>query len=374
MDAIDHKATDRVPMDLGSTLCSGIHVEAYKPLMEYLGFGWKEEDLRIHDVMQQLVLPDERLLEFFDVDFRGIFPKGQKKHPDKFLEDGTWIDSFGVARRKPPGAYYYDMVSSPLTGEDVTIGQIDAYPLPDPEDEGRFEGLRAEARRLREETDYAIVVNYQATYVHDSQYLRGFQDWYMDLALAPERLECLFDKLLEFHFALGEKLFREVGEYADVVIHSDDISGQRGPLFSPDMYRRLIKPRQAKLFKFIKERTNGARILYHTCGAVLPFMEDLIEIGADILNPVQTSAQDMDTRVLKERAGDRIGFWGGIDTQHVLPFGSEQDVRDEVDRVIGDLSQNGGYVLNSVHNLQPGVPPGNIVAMFDQARKHRLGS
>ena len=372
LTALNHETTDRVPMDLGATLCSGIHVEAYKSLMKYLDLDFTEKDLVMHDKMQQLILPEERLLQHLGVDFRGIFPGAQKKNPDRFLDDGTWIDTWGVYRKKPKGALYYDMFKSPLSDDDVTIDYIlNDYQWPDPTDEGRFEGLREKAEYLRNEVDCAIVLNYQAVFIHDSQYLRGFEGWYTDLIENPERLCAIFDRTLEFYFELGETLFKEVGEFADVVICSDDISGQSGPLFNPDIYREYIKPRQKKLFDFVKEKTN-AKLLYHTCGTVLPFIDDLKEIGIDIMNPVQTFATDMDTKVLKKLCGKDIAFWGGIDTQRILPFGTVEEVEREVDRVIDDLAVDGGFVLNAVHNIQAGVKPENIVAMYERGKNHKL--
>lgn len=365
--AINHHESDRVPIDLGATLCTGIHKEAYIPLMNYLGFDINDKELIMHDVMQQLVLPCEQLLEYFDIDVRGVFPGPQRRNPDRFLPDGTWVDTWGVHRKKVEGAYYYDMVESPFSNDDITIDEILNYNWPDPTDEGRFEGLRDRAQSLYYNTDYAIVVNYQAVFVHDSQYLRGFEGWYSDFLLDPERLCVIFDRLLEFYFALGDILFDEVGEYADVVICSDDISGQNGPLISPELYRKYIKPRQSKLFNYVKSKTK-AKLMYHTCGTVIPFVDDLIDIGVDILNPVQTSATGMDLKLLKEKFKGKIAFWGGIDTQKVLPFGTVSDVEEEVDRVIKELGHGGGYVLNSVHNIQPGVKPENIVAMFNRAK------
>lgn len=366
LKALNHEKPDRVPMDFGATLCSGIHKEAYAQLVKYLGIEVGEPI--IHDLMQQLALPDEKVLQALDIDFRGIFPGAPDKNTEVFLDDGTWIDEWGVYRRKPEDAFYYDMFKSPFENENVTAKEIDNFNWPDPVDPGRFKGLREQAQYIRNNTDYAIVINYQAVFIHISQYMRGFTGWYEDLMLDPERSCYIFDRILDFYFKMGEQLFKEVGEYADVVICSDDISGQNGPLISPQLYRELIKPRQAKLFKFVHDHTK-AKLLYHTCGTVIPFMDDLIEIGIDILNPVQVAAKDMDTKVLKSRYGNKVGFWGGIDTQKVLPFGSTEDVKSEVEKRISELGEDGGYVLNSVHNIQPGVKPENVVAMFNHAKQ-----
>ena len=364
--ALNHKEPDRVPIDLGSTLCSGIHAKAYSQLVDYLKVEVGEPV--IHDIMQQLALPDEKILKILDVDFRGLFPGVPDNNTEVFYEDGKWIDEWGVYRRKPKDSFYYDMFKSPFESDEVTFKDIESFNWPDPDDPGRIRGLKKKAQYLRNQTDYAIVLNYQAVFIHISQYMRGFKGWYEDLLLNPERICEIFDRILNFFFKFGEHLFEEVGEYADVVICSDDISGQDCPLISPKVYRDLIKPRQAKLFDFVHNHSK-AKLLYHTCGTVLPFIEDLIEIGIDILNPVQVSAKDIDTLLLKTKYGDKVSFWGAIDTQKVLPFGDTGDVKREVEKRILELGREGGYILSAVHNIQPKVKPENIIAMFDHAKE-----
>jgi uroporphyrinogen decarboxylase len=159
----------------------------------------------------------------------------------------------------------------------------------------------------------------------------------------------------------------EVGGCVDVVMIGDDLAGQDGPLFSPDFYRRVVKPRQKALVRHIKKLT-GAKIWYHTCGGCIEYIPELIDNGVDILNPVQISARGMDLAELKRRFGDQIVFWGGgIDSQHILPFGSPQQVRDQVRLNVAAFKPNGGFVFNNVHNIQAGVPAENIVALFDAA-------
>jgi uroporphyrinogen decarboxylase len=153
----------------------------------------------------------------------------------------------------------------------------------------------------------------------------------------------------------------------DVHFAADDLAGQHGPLIAPALWRKIIKPRQARIIATIKAYTS-AKVFYHTCGAATEFLDDLIEIGVDILNPVQVSAAGMETNALKKRYGDRLSFWGGgCDTQTILPFGTPAEVRAEVKRRLKDLSPGGGFVFNPVHNIQANVPPENIVAMFEEA-------
>jgi uroporphyrinogen decarboxylase len=165
-----------------------------------------------------------------------------------------------------------------------------------------------------------------------------------------------------------EKYLDAVGPYIDLITFSDDLGSQRAPLISPRMYRRMIKPYQAEVIAAIKKRSK-AKVFFHSCGNVYPFIGDLIEIGVDVLNPVQVSAGEMgDTGRLKREFGDKITFCGAIDTRWVLPHGTPDDVRGEVRRRIRDLAPGGGYILAAVHCIQPDVPPENVLAMFDEAR------
>jgi uroporphyrinogen decarboxylase len=170
------------------------------------------------------------------------------------------------------------------------------------------------------------------------------------------------------HIEFFRHYLEAVGDCIDVVVVSDDLGGENGPLISPELYRELVKPAQKKLWQFIKSNTE-AYLFLHSCGSIYRFIPDLIEIGVDILNPIQVAAKDMDTRRLKDEFGDKLIFWGGIDTQRILPFGSPEDVESEVKKRIADMAPGGGYVLTAVHNIQAGVSPENICMMYDAARK-----
>lgn len=364
--ALRRKEPDRVPLDLGTTGNTGITAGAYRRLLSYLGI---EAEVTVWDRMQQLALPDERVLLRLGIDTRGLWPSGPENRPDRNLQDESYVDAYedewGVIRSRPAGGYYYDLVKSPLAG-DITKGDVQSYRWPDPSDAGRTRGLREKARRIHEETDYALVVHAANGFVTRSQYLRGFEDWFMDLIAEPDRLEPILDGCFEFQLAATAAVLGEVGQYADVIMLGDDLGVQGGPMVSPRIYRKLIKPRQARLFDMLHSRTS-AKLLYHTCGSVAEILDDLIEIGVDVLNPVQVTAKDMDSASLKQRFGDRVSFWGGIDTQHVLPLGTPDEVRAEARKRIADLGPGGGYVVDAVHNIQSDVPAENIVALYEEA-------
>jgi uroporphyrinogen decarboxylase len=197
--------------------------------------------------------------------------------------------------------------------------------------------------------------------------LRGLEQLLTDLVLNPQFVTALLDKILEINLKGTGKFLDAAGQYIQVFRAADDLASQQGCLFSPKVYRALLKPYYKRFFDFVKSRTD-AKIFYHSCGNVTTFIDDLVEVGVDALNPVQVSALG-DTQALKARFGDRISFWGGIDTQRVLPLGAPEEVEAEVRLRIRDLAPGGGYVVGSVHNIQPDVPTANIVAMAEATRK-----
>ena len=364
MAALDHRESDRVPIDLGSARVTGMVKGAYDKLRAHLGFG---EPGEIMDRMQQLVTMDERILEFLDVDVRAVSAGAPDRNGDVETGEGRFRDEWGVERVQPPGCPYYDMVASPLAGA-IDAAAIARYPWPDPTDPGRFRGLRERARRLREETDYAVMYNARYHLVHQTQYLRGFEDWFLDLGGNQPLFHCLMEAVLEVLLEQNRRALAEVGDLIDIVSFGDDVGQQDRPICSLEMYRKMIRPYQERIVAAIRSQTK-ARIFYHTCGSVYKFIGDFIEIGIDALNPVQVSARDMEPSRLKREFGGRIAFWGGVDSQRVLPHGTPEQVRQEARRMFDILGPGGGYVMTSVHNIQPDVTPENVLALFEEGRR-----
>jgi uroporphyrinogen decarboxylase len=363
--AINHQEPDRVPIDLGSTKDTSIVIQAYQKLKKYIGF--EETTDRILERMTQVADVEETILNFFDVDCRGVFLGAPDKVRDVEVSPNSYMDEWGVIRTKPEGCLYYDITTSPLSGE-ITISDIVHFKWPDPYDPGRTRGLEESVTALKEK-DCAIVLNLPGAFVHVSQYLRGFYDWYCDCAMNTKILEALFDAVLEVHLAICSDALTKVGSEVHLIFTGDDLGNQKGPSFSPDLYRRVFKPRHKKFLRFIHDHSD-AKVIFHTCGSVYPLLADLIDAGVDVLNPVQVSARNMDSALLKKHFGDKLCFWGGIDIQHVLNQGSTVDVKAEVRRRIDDLAPGGGYVLCAAHNIQPDVPPENIVAMYNFAHQY----
>jgi uroporphyrinogen decarboxylase len=197
--------------------------------------------------------------------------------------------------------------------------------------------------------------------------MRGLEQWFCDLMGNTELCEAMLDQTLKFWLDWFRLFLDEVGDVVDVIMIGDDLAGQNGPLFNPAIYRRIVKPRHKRLVQYIRSHTQ-AKIWYHTCGACMEFIPEIIDNGAHILNPVQVSARNMDPVELKRRFGGQIAFWGGgVDAQHILPRGTPQEVAANVRRNLQAFMPGGGYIFNNVHNIQGEVPPENILAMFDTA-------
>ncbi|MGC8794011.1 MAG: uroporphyrinogen decarboxylase family protein [Bryobacteraceae bacterium] len=361
--ALEHREPDRLPMDLGSARFTGMTAPAYEKLRTLLGFGRPGV---VIDRMQQLVEMDEAILERLGVDLRAFGFGSPDSGGDVELGNGRYRDEWGVVRRRPPGCHYYELEISPLAG-DLSVEAIARYPWPDPTDPGRTRGLREQALRLRQ-TGYGVVFNARFNLVHMTQYLRGFNDWFLDLAGNHELFQALMHAVLEVMIEMNRRALAEVGDLIDVVAFGDDVGMQDRTICSLPLYRKLIRPFQERIFATIRSHTQ-ARILYHTCGSVYHYIPDFIEMGIDALNPVQVSARHMDPERLKREFGDRIAFWGGIDSQRLLPHGSPDQVRAEVRRMFQIMGPGGGWVLAAVHNIQPDVPPENVIAMFEEGRR-----
>jgi uroporphyrinogen decarboxylase len=363
--ALSHREPDRVPFDLGGSRMTGIHVQAYARLRDALGLGPGRP--RTIDVVQQLADVEPDVLDALGADVRAVLPRVPPAADRPAVEEAghlVLVDEWGVGRRMPvDGGLYYDIHDVPLPG-DIDTGAVDRFAWPDPADPSRYAGMAEEARRYAHDEGRAVLVGSLGSGLSEGlMRIRGFEDGYMDLVAQPALARRIMERILEVKLGYWERALAEVGDLVDVVAEADDLGGQDRPLFSPATYRALVKPLQRELFDFLHARTD-ARIFFHTCGAVRELLPDLVEIGVEILNPVQVSARGMDTAALKREFGRDLVFWGGgVDTQRVLGDGTPAEVRAEVRRRIADLRDGGGFVFAAVHNIQPNVPPENIVAM-----------
>ena len=354
---------DRVPMDMGSHVAS-IHRFAYAKLKAHLNDPDLVNEDKILDRMVQNVIPDEKLLRRFQVDFRWIAPHWL--NVTEIAED-MYRDMWGIEWKY--GMDAFNVHTSPLAGA-KTVADIEDHPWPDPTDPRLVTGLAARAQELYEATDYVLVADaIKGGLLTKALQIRGYEPMFMDMALNPELAAALLDKLLDLYKQFWTTFLKAVGPFVQMVYITDDIGGQSSMIISPKMFREVLKPRLAALIDHIKSQAD-VKLMYHTDGVVTPVIEDIIEMGVDVLNPIQTSAMEMDTAVLKEKYHGRLCFHGAIDVQQMLPFATPDEVRADVARRINDLAPGGGYILAPCHNISANVPPENIEAMYAAASEY----
>ena len=372
--ALAHQEPDHVPLDIGGTDVTGINVQCYRRLLPALGFA-PPSSIPILDPVQQLAQADEFVLRKLDAHCRAVFPNAPSTWQlaiDQGAEESRFVDEWGITWRKPePGGFYFDMARHPLAG--ATLEDIARYPWPDPVDPARRAGLHETLQRLHERGEHAVILSgiSGGGAMELAAWLSGFENFFAALLTEPAVADALLDRALEAKLRFWQAALPEIGRYVDIISESEDLGVQDRLMVSPRVFRQHIKPRLRQLIAGIKSAAPHVKVLLHSDGAIRPILPDLIEIGVDILNPVQVSAQGMgDTAALKREFGRDLVFWGAVDTQHVLPFGTPQEVEDEVRRRIDDLAPGGGYVLASVHNIQADTPVENVLAMWRAWQKY----
>ena len=370
MQSLDHQEPDRIPIDLGATIVTSIVRKTYLALKQHLALPI--EDIKMLDYVQQLPYLDETLMRRFEVDFRLVqLPAATTTGVDIFEEGDyyAFIDRWGSKLHMPKkDGLYFDWVDFPI--KEPTLAALDRYSWPSPDSDEVNTELGRQAKALYENTDFALVGSavIGGGIFEQPARVMGMEKFLMTLLTEPAFADRLMGTITDIYIESCNRYLDHVGPYIQVFTFWDDVAGQNGWMINPALYRKMIKPKQKRLVEAIKKKTK-ARLFYHSCGATRDLIPDLIEIGFDILNPVQVSAQGMDTRQLKADFGKEIVFWGGgVDTQSILPFGKPAEVIDEVKRRIDDLAPGGGFIFSAVHNIQAFVPPENIVAAFDTAR------
>lgn len=358
--ALEHREPDRVPFDLP------LSYGAYIRLMDYL-------ELTMNQAVKPgspwlSIRPPLELLNEMSVDLYYIgLGKGQNTLPFDYGME-TYTDEWGVMYHKidnPSGAHY-ELSKHPL--QNATVNDLDDYPWPDPYDPALVANLEEKCRELYENSDFALVGRFNNPIFEQAFMLRGLDRLLMDLVLNPEFACALMDKLTDLALGFIEVGLKASGKYIQILrLAGDDMGHQRGTLLSPSMFRRLIKPRFKRLYEGAKQMflayNPKGKIMAHTDGDVYPIIPDYIEMGLDVLNPVQPYVAEMEHEKLKQEFGDRLSFHAGIDIQHILPFGTPEEVKEEVRKTIFALGPGGGYILAPTHYVQPDVPPENILAM-----------
>ncbi len=366
--ALDHRETDRVPIDFGGTFTTTIYYAAYDRLKKHLGY---DHETVIYSKTRRLAVPHEAVLQRFDVDTR-MLSLGAYQGDQREIDEDSYLDEWGTTWRKAEDGHYL-YVDGPFFGaKRLDPEALEDFAWPDPDNPGYYRGLAKRAEALRRDTDCAVILNMPIGVIHQGQFLRGFGDWLKDLYKNRRFMERLLAEIAERWIGVAENALDRVGDRVDLVFLGDDLASQLAPLFDPAMYREIIKPHHRRMIRAVKDRAD-VKLLFHSCGAISTLIGDLIDIGVDAVNPVQVSAHGMEPERLKREFGAEMTFWGGIDSQRVLPFGTPDEVRREVQRMIERMAVDGGFVLNSVHNIQNDVAPANIVAMFDEARCYQPG-
>ncbi len=369
--ALAHEEADRVPMDLGGAEFTTVTIPAYEQLKEHLGMT---HETKVFSKMHSVVHPDEAVLRRFDIDTRNVLPGPYQGGHGRVIDDNAYVDNFGVTWRRTVGTddCHFLHVDGPFYEGKLTIDAIEAFAWPDPDNPGLVEGVAERVAQIKRDGDHAVCLYLPGGVIHRGYAMRGFEAYLMDIYKDREALCRLMDKLADYWVGVAENVIAAAGpENIDVIYFGEDLGTQAGPMFDPDeFYAPYIKPQHRRMVETAKAETH-AKICFHCCGSAYRFIDHLIEIGVDALNPVQVTAKNMEPERLKAEFGERISFWGGINTQRILPFGTPREVAAETRRIIDILGKGGGYVLNSVHNIQPEVPPQNIVAMFDAGRAHR---
>jgi uroporphyrinogen decarboxylase len=401
LTALNHREPDRVPLDLSGHRSSGIAAMAYARLREFLGLP--KRPVRIYDPVQQLAIVDEDVLQLFKVDTielgRG-FALDDKDWSEWVLPDGTpcWMPAWARPEREkgawvlrsqrthrpiarmPDGVWYFEQCNFPfLEGEDIDglEAQLEecmwsALPSPPGPITAGAEGqkvLAEGARRLRQQTERAIIGLFGGNLLELGQWFYRIDNFFLLLASEPGRAHRFLDKLLEIHLRNLDQYLEAVAQHIDIILFGDDLGMQSGPQVSPAMYREYFKPGERAMWQRVKERAPHLKLMLHCCGGVRELIPDLIEAGLDALNPVQITCRGMNPPELKRQFGHQLTFWGGgCDTRDVLISGTPAQVREHVQRLMEIWRPGGGFVFQQVHNILADVPPANVVAMYQAAQ------
>lgn len=364
-----HQQPDRVPVDFGKHIGS-FHRSVYPHLRQAFPELELPEEPVILDRMAQNIRLDDRLCRRLGIDFRWVVPLWVGVRDIEIDGSPGYLDMWQTPHKYSDDGGYYAIVGYPLgANEELTPGELEAFKWPEMSNPDMFEGLAEEARLLHETTDTIVGADgIKVGFLQTASQLRGYEKLFIDFALYPDTAVAMMERISEIVNAMYREYMRAVGRYVQVVVITDDQGTQASLMMSPPMFRKFIKPYLRSQIETIKSEAPHVKVLMHCDGAIRPIINDLIEIGVDILNPIQTSVVGMeDTRALKEEFGDRVCFHGGIDVQQMLPNATLDEVRSEVALRTGDLGQDGGYILAPCHNINIDIPIENVVALFEAA-------
>ncbi len=367
LTAIHHEQPDRVPLVIGVSNATGIKMKPYRGIKNLAEIDAPDNFLYEWPELGTAEI-DEETMRRLHSDVRGVLdlePETVRKRNRERAPHSNCIDSWGGGQVEVrPGDWYPGV--HPLS-EARTVKDLDAYQgWPDMSDPTRISHVRRTAKQLAKENEFAIMATPWLLFPFERAHaMQGLETFLLNMAMNPDFARALLERIAAYCKQLMEIFLEELGDNVDIIKIGDDLGTEKSLLISPKMYREILKPIHADFISTIKERTK-AKIFFHTDGDVAPLIEDFIEIGVDILNPIQTSAGSMsDLPSLKKRFGSNIVFCGGIDTRRILPFGTVEEVRQEVRRVMQILGPGGGCMIAAVHTVMDDVPPENVLAMVD---------
>jgi len=404
MQTINHKEPDRVPIDLGGMRSTGIATIAYNRLRKTLGIS--DGLARMYDFIQQLALPEQEVREMFHIDAidaAQAFMKDEREWKEWTLNDGTKclipgylnidVDEHSnvllkdednvVLGKKPASSLYVDQtywvfqeyprVPEVIEERDLTR---DMWSIPGPEwhvdifDDRQFSVYAKRVKELHETTDYAVMLAVGCNLFEKGTYLRGFENFLVDIYTDREGVDRLHGKLMEIYMRLLERILEGFGEYVDILVFGgDDLGYTQAGFMAPDKFVQIFKPKYKKMWDFVHSNSD-CKVFFHSCGSIYEYIPHLIDAGVDILNPVQTTAANMEPERLKKEFGKDVTFWGGgCNTRDILPGKNPEEVREDVKRRLEIFADGGGYVFNQIHNVLADVPPENVIAMLEAANE-----
>lgn len=394
LTALNFEEPDRVPMDLGSSRSTGINANAYNQLKQKMGY---DTDTVCFDVKQNLAYPDHDLLRELGVDVvilprlvpsvgikidrmkKGQLPQNggecllAEDYNPVLQSDGSLglFNEEGIMiAKRPKDGLYYDEIYNPLKDAHSESDIDKNIILPNISDE-ECEWLIARAKHLRETTDFAISGATSTSIFEYGWKAWGLTKFMENLYLEPELMEYYLDKMTDAYIVMMEKYLDAVGEYVDIVQNNDDFGTQSSMLISPDMYREFFKERHAKINTAIKKKKPDVKIYFHSDGAIMPIIPDIIESGYDILNPIQKETKNMNPAEIKKKYGKNIAIWGAaISTQTTMTHGTVDDIIAECKDMIRTLAPGGGFVYSAIHNIQADISPEKILAVFETGKKY----
>ena len=391
-----HQPYEGLAIDFGAMRSTGINALAYNKLTEYLGL---DRHAVLYDVFQQIALPDISVVNRFGGDVMQVhrlcpaFGISIKRWKESRLRDGSkatvpfdynpvpnksgGLDIIGeggrVVARMPAGGLYFDLVYHKFEHVN-TEAEVSELAFPSVSDE-ELDFMECQSRELYENTDKAILLCFGGNIFEQGQLDFGYEKFYTDLVLNPGMLHAYFTRLTDAYLEDLRKILAKVGRYVDVIQFGDDLGTQISSQISVDMYRSMIMPYHQKLYAFVRGHYPGVSVFLHSCGAISALLPSLVEAGVQVLNPVQISAKDMDPRALKREFGKDLVFWGGgADMQNLVTYGDPEAIRNHVGELIDIFNADGtGFVFTQVHNIQYGIAPEKVCAVYDTARAYAAG-